>query len=113
MSTSGGIFLVTVGAILRFALAPGSPHGVNLHVVGVILMLAGVVGLLLPRVAARGPRDRLRRWVRPGSDPGLSWGRRTRREDEIQRAAAADVAEVEDDDAFFDPDGPGHQKDDL
>ena len=67
MSTGTGIFLITTGAVLRFALAAGSPHGLNLHIVGVILILAGLLGLLLPPLA-RGPLqpDRLRRWVRPG-----------------------------------------------
>jgi hypothetical protein len=62
-----GIALITVGAVLRLALSAGSPHGLNVHVVGVILILAGVLGLLLPRLARvpRGPRDRLRRWVYP------------------------------------------------
>jgi uncharacterized membrane protein YidH (DUF202 family) len=32
---------------LRFAVATTSTHGLNLHVVGVILILAGVLGLLL------------------------------------------------------------------
>jgi hypothetical protein len=70
MRTGTGIFLITAGAILRFALAAGSPHGLNLHIVGVILILAGLLGLLLPPLA-RGPLkpDRLRRWVRPGQ-PG-------------------------------------------
>lgn len=83
MRAGTGIFLITVGAILRFALAAGSPHGLNVHVVGVILMLAGLLGLLLPPLV-RGPLkpDRLRRWVRPrqpeaydqastGADPGV------------------------------------------
>ena len=48
MRTGTGIFLITAGAILRFALAAGSPHGLNVHVVGVILILAGLLGLLLP-----------------------------------------------------------------
>jgi hypothetical protein len=65
MRTGTGIFLIATGAILRFALAAGSPYGLNVHVVGVILMLAGLLGLLLPPLA-RGPLkpDRLRRWVR-------------------------------------------------
>jgi hypothetical protein len=83
MRTGTGIFLITTGAILRFALAAGSPHGLNVHVVGVILILAGLLGLLLPRLTG-GPLhpDRLRRWVRPkqpeafdqaptGADPGI------------------------------------------
>src|ERR1019366_4551416 len=80
MSAGVGISLITVGAILRFALAGGSPHGLNVHVVGVILILAGAIGLLLPRLTARAPQDRMRRWVRPdqhrayepptGAEPG-------------------------------------------
>ena len=67
MGTRTGILLIITGAVLRFALAAGSPLGLNLHVVGVILILAGLFGLLLPPLA-RGPLkpDRLRRWVRPG-----------------------------------------------
>jgi hypothetical protein len=64
MGTGTGIFLITAGAVLRFALPAGSPHGLNVHIVGVILILAGGLGLLLPRVARAAPRDRLRRWVR-------------------------------------------------
>jgi hypothetical protein len=65
MRPGTGIFLITAGAILRFALSAGSPHGLNVHIVGVILILAGGLGLLLPRVTLAAPSDRLRRWVRP------------------------------------------------
>lgn len=66
MRTGTGIFLTTAGAILRFALPAGSLHGLNVHALGVILILAGVLGLLLPRLAhAPQHTDRLRRWVRP------------------------------------------------
>ena len=34
MRTGTGIFLITAGAILRFAPAAGSLHGLNVHVVG-------------------------------------------------------------------------------
>jgi hypothetical protein len=109
MSTGTGIFLITVGAILRFALAGGSPHGLNLHIVGVILILAGILGLLLPPLA-RGPLkpDRLRRWVVPRvrdhDNPGL---------DEIKRAAASDVAAVQENDRLVSPNASGPQNDDL
>ena len=79
MRPGTGIFLITAGAILRFALPAGSPHGLNVHVVGVTLILAGGLGLLLPRVARAAPRDRLRRWVRPGQPrandepPTVAW----------------------------------------
>jgi hypothetical protein len=48
MRTGTCIALIAIGAILRFAVtAGGSSHGLNVHVVGVILMLAGVLGLVL------------------------------------------------------------------
>jgi hypothetical protein len=91
MSTGAGIFLITTGAILRFALPAGSPLGLNVHMLGVVLILAGGLGLLLPRIARamprdrlriahaaptdRAPRDRLRRWVwwqRPARPDGPS-----------------------------------------
>jgi|ERR1022692_221894 hypothetical protein len=60
MSYGMCIALIVAGAILRFALTARSPHGLNVHVVGVILILAGVLGLVLP-LLARLPRDRRRR----------------------------------------------------
>jgi hypothetical protein len=72
MRAGTGIFLLTAGAILLFALRSGSPHWLNLQIVGVILMLAGGLGLLLPRVAhSRRDGDWLRRWVRPGQAEDL------------------------------------------
>jgi hypothetical protein len=72
MRTGTGIFLITVGAILLFALKSGSPHWLNLQIVGVILILAGGLGLTLPRLArARRDGDWLRRWVRPGQSEDL------------------------------------------
>lgn len=47
MSVGVGIFLIAAGAVLRFAVATTSTHGLNIHVVGVILMLAGAIGLVL------------------------------------------------------------------
>jgi hypothetical protein len=66
MRTGTGIFLITTGAVLLFALRGGSPHWLNLHTVGVIFILAGTVGLLLPRLTrARPGPARMRRWVQP------------------------------------------------
>jgi len=48
----------------------------------------------------------LRRWVvlKPGrDDPKV---------DELKRAAAADVADIEEDGTHFRPDAPGHREDD-
>jgi membrane protein DedA with SNARE-associated domain len=50
MSAGAGITLIAAGAILRFAAATTSTHRLNVHVVGVILILAGVLGLLLSLV---------------------------------------------------------------
>jgi hypothetical protein len=57
MSTGAVIALLAVGAILRFAIAPGSQPGLHVHVVGIVLMLAGTVGLLLS-LLGRGPLNR-------------------------------------------------------
>ena len=46
--TGTGIFLIAAGADLRFAVEAGSPHGLNLHFVGVVLIPAGVLCSLLP-----------------------------------------------------------------
>ena len=50
MSTAAGIALIVLGAILTFALKGGHIGDLDLHAVGVILMLAGVIGILLPTV---------------------------------------------------------------
>lgn len=61
MSTAVAILLMTVGAILLFALTAGSPHWVNLQIVGAIFIIAGVLGLAIPRLArSRGSRLRRR-----------------------------------------------------
>ncbi|HZJ29149.1 MAG TPA: DUF6458 family protein [Solirubrobacterales bacterium] len=46
MSIGGSIFLIAVGAILRYAVTE-SLAGIDLNVVGLILMIAGGVGLLI------------------------------------------------------------------
>jgi hypothetical protein len=65
MGTGTGITLIALGAILRFAITGSSFHGLNVHVVGVILMLAGVLGLLFSMLVwgpgTVPPRQRCRR----------------------------------------------------
>ena len=46
MRIGGSLFLIAVGAILKFAISD-HVNGVNLGVVGVILMIVGAVGLLI------------------------------------------------------------------
>ncbi len=48
MRTGTGIFLIAADADLRFAVVAGSPHGLNVHFVGVVLIPAGVLCSLLP-----------------------------------------------------------------
>jgi hypothetical protein len=111
MGTGAAIAVIAVGAILRFALPAGSPHSLNVHVVGVVLILAGVLGLLVSLLARAGPRRRhsLVRQNRgryhdlPGSRSRLAMRK---------RAAAEDVARIRGDDRFFAPDAPGREEDD-
>jgi hypothetical protein len=60
MTTGAGIVLVAAGAILRFAVPATSIHGLDLRVVGVIVMLPGVIALLLS-LLVWGPLSRRRR----------------------------------------------------
>ena len=46
MALGTSLFLIAVGAILRFAVHV-STTGFNLHTVGLILMIVGVIGLLI------------------------------------------------------------------
>jgi hypothetical protein len=52
MTIAGSIFLIAVGAILRFATNLHVAH-VSLHTVGLILMIAGAAGLILGFVQQR------------------------------------------------------------
>jgi hypothetical protein len=46
MSIGASLFMIAVGAILRYAVSD-SIEGVDLPVIGLILMIVGVVGLLI------------------------------------------------------------------
>ncbi len=67
MGIGAGIFLIAVGAILTFALNSEEVAGINLAVVGVILMICGIAGVILDLVIfaprRRGGRDTV---VEPG-----------------------------------------------
>ena len=59
MGIGTSIFLLAVGAILAFAVTDAI-SGVDLTVVGYILMAAGALGLLISMlVANRAPRERV------------------------------------------------------
>ena len=60
MDTATGIFFLAVGAILKFAVN-ASVRGIDLDVVGVILMLAGAVILLFGLFFEARWADRRRR----------------------------------------------------
>ena len=49
MGLGTSIFLIAVGAILDFAVTVNTP-GFNIHTVGVILMIVGVIGLVLSMI---------------------------------------------------------------
>lgn len=60
MTIAGAIFLIAVGAILRFA-TNIHVEGVSIDTVGLILMIAGAVGLLLSFFQEAIWSDRVRR----------------------------------------------------
>lgn len=47
MGIGTSILLFAVGAILRFAITVTNPDGFDIHMIGNILMLVGIVGALL------------------------------------------------------------------
>jgi Domain of unknown function (DUF6458) len=46
VTIGGSIALIIIGAILRFAVT-WTPNGINLQIVGDILMVGGVIGLII------------------------------------------------------------------
>jgi hypothetical protein len=83
MSLGAGIFLIAIGAILTWAVENPENSSVNVHVVGVILMLAGLAAFLLALLfweswAGPGYWVRRRRYVAGGTEPPpqsyWSWG---------------------------------------
>jgi hypothetical protein len=56
MGIGAGVFLIAVGAILTFALNV-TVSGIDLDVVGIILMLAGLIGIAVD-LAVFAPRRR-------------------------------------------------------
>lgn len=57
MTIGASIFIIAVGAILRYAVSDNI-EGIDLQVVGLILMIAGVVGLVLGLFLMQQARSR-------------------------------------------------------
>ena len=68
MTIGASILLIVVGAILKFATNLHLDH-VNLDTVGVILMIAGVAGLILGFVQQGMASRRAREYRGPGDPP--------------------------------------------
>ena len=47
MTIGAALLLIAVGAILRFAITTVTTHGVDVHTIGDILMIVGVIGLVI------------------------------------------------------------------
>ena len=63
MTIGASIFLAAIGAILRYAVEDRIA-GIDLATVGLILIIAGAVGLIAGLAMLYGPRDRDREVVR-------------------------------------------------
>jgi len=75
LRTGTCIFLLAAGTILWLALPGGTHLGVNLNIVGIIVVCAGLLGLILRRAPGLPAHaDRLRRWVVPSGTKGLGEG---------------------------------------
>jgi hypothetical protein len=87
MGLGTSIFLIALGAILRFAVT-ASVEGVNIQIIGIILMVVGVIGAVLSLIfwsswgGFGGSRRSSRRVTR--DDGGVV---REDRYDDIDRAA--------------------------
>ena len=57
MTIGAGIFITAVGAILRYAVSD-SIDGIDLETIGLILMIAGIAGLVLGLFLEFGTRGR-------------------------------------------------------
>ena len=68
MRIGAGLALIAIGAILRFAIATVTTHGIAVHTIGDILMLVGVLGVVLV-AAIWAPWARSRRPAYPPDVP--------------------------------------------
>ena len=58
MGIGGSVFLLALGAILTFAIETDSTEGFNINSIGIILMIAGAIGLVMFALVF-GRRDRI------------------------------------------------------
>ena len=56
MRLGASLFLIAVGAILKWAITVHDTHGFNVNTAGVILMVVGVVGLIAELIYTMGRR---------------------------------------------------------
>jgi hypothetical protein len=69
VTIAGSTILIIVGAILRFAVT-WTTNGVNIHVVGDILMIGGIIGLIIAlTLTFRGRRTVTTTRARAAGDP--------------------------------------------
>jgi len=72
MTIGAGLFLIAVGAILRFGISTVSTHGIAVHTIGDTLMAVGALGVLLWLVVwapwARNRRTAYRRDLPPDEE---------------------------------------------
>ena len=77
MTIGAGLFLIAVGAILRFGITTAYTHGVSVHTIGDILMIVGVLGVALWLVIwapwARGRRSAYRQPPPPDEVRTTRW----------------------------------------
>jgi hypothetical protein len=69
MKTATGLTLIGVGAILAFAVS-AQPPGLNIQMAGLIVMLTGLVGLIMPRRASGWLRRQVVVLRRGAAGPG-------------------------------------------
>jgi hypothetical protein len=75
MGVGVGLILIAVGAVLAWAV-DASTSGVNIHTVGYILLIVGIIGLVLSMVFWSS-------WAGPGYFYGQGRRRRTVIEDDV------------------------------
>ncbi len=70
MTIGASIFLIAVGAILRYAVT-ATVAGIEIQTVGLILMIAGIVGLLIGLFVLISDRNRTERPLYDERDRGV------------------------------------------